>query len=182
MRYFNVLFIVLLFTLPGKAQSDLLILKKNNRTTRTFFPGSEMIFSTNAGYYHGYVTSIQRDSVFLIQYDVRQVPTNLGIYVLDTVATYRFGINYHDITAFEKTNNQFDWKASGGALFGGGVLLTTVGLGTWVFSKPNTRYYARPSLVIGSAALAGIGYLLLKSNNKGEVVGKKFTLNYIKVK
>src|SRR5665647_2921177 len=118
-----------------------------------------------------YVTSIERDSVFLIRYDIRQVPTNLGVYMLDTVGRYPFAINYHDITGFEKYNNKFDWKASGGALFGGGILLTTVGLGTWLFAKPNTRYYARPSLVIGSAALSGIGYLLLKSHNKGMPLG-----------
>ncbi len=182
MRFSAFLFIALFFTVSAMAQSDLLILKKNNRTEKTFFPGSQITFSTAAGFYNAYVTSIERDSVFLIQFDIRQVLTNLGVYVLDTVGRYRFGINYHDITGFGKTNNKFDWKASGGALFGGGILLTTVGLGTWVFSKPNTRYYARPSLVIGSAALAGIGYLMLKSHNKGIPLGKKYTLNYIKVK
>jgi hypothetical protein len=172
----------LLFSLSCLAQSDLLILKKNQRTHKTFFPGSEMVFSTAMGSFDAFVTSIQRDSIFLIQYDIRQVPTNLGVYVLDTVARYRFGINYHDITGFGKEHKNFDWHASGAALFGGGVLLTTVGLGTWIFSKPNTRYYARPSLVIGSAALAGVGYLLLRSNSKGIKLGKKYSLTYIKVK
>jgi len=65
---------------------------------------------------------------------------------------------------------------------GGGVLLTTVGLGTWLFSKPNTRYYASPYLVGGAALLAGIGYLLVKSGNKAMMLGKKYSLEYIKVK
>ncbi|MDP4283078.1 MAG: hypothetical protein Q8891_01540 [Bacteroidota bacterium] len=164
------------------AQYDILILKKNNRTQQSFFTGSEMTFTTATGFYHAYVTSIERDSVFLIQYDIRQIPTSLGVYVLDTLARYNFGINYHDITGFDKMTNKFDWSASGGALFGGGVLLTTVGLGTWIFTKPNTRYYASPSLVIGSAILAGIGYLMLKSSNKGRRLGKKYMLQYIKMK
>ncbi len=182
MRFYGVLFFILFFVTSCMAQSDLLILKKNNRTEETFFPGNQMIFSTASGFYNAYVTSIERDSVFLIQYDIRQVPSNLGVYVLDTVARYRFGVNYHDITGFGKTNNKFDWSASGGALFGGGVLITTVGLGTWIFTKPQTRYHASPTLVIGAAALAAVGYLLLKSHNQEKRLGKKYTLNYIKVK
>ncbi len=179
---FYILAALLCFTARCAAQSDLLILKKKNRTEKTFFPGSEINFSTSTGTYNAYITSIERDSVFLIQYDIRQVPTNLGVYVLDTVGRYRFGINYRDITGFGKTNNKFDWTASGGALFGGGVLLTTVGLGTWIFAKPNTRYYARPFLVIGAAALAAVGYVMLKSHGKGKPIGKKYKLQYIKVK
>ncbi len=182
MRFFVIFFITILFTVSCMAQSDLLMLKKNNRTEQTFFPGSQMVFSTASGFYNAYVTSIERDTVFLIQYDVRQVPSNLGVYMLDTIARYRFGVNYHDITGFGKNSNKFDWSASGGALFGGGILLTTVGLGTWIFTKPNTRYHASTSLVVGAAALAGIGYLLLKSHNKGKKLGKKYTLNYVKVK
>lgn len=181
----RILFIFILsfsFCLSCTAQSDLLILKKNNRTIHSFFPGSEMTFSTNAGYFNAYVTSIQRDSIFLIQYDVRQMPTNLGVYVLDTVARYPFAINYRDIKSFGKNSNKFNWSGSGGALFGGGILITTVGLGTWIFSKPDTRYYASPYLVGGAAALAGIGYLIMKSANKGLPLGKKYTLHYISVK
>lgn len=182
MRSFSILSLILLYSLAGSAQSDLLILKKNNRTIQSFFPGSEIIFSANERYYDAYVTSIERDSVFLIQYDVRQVATNLGVYMLDTVARYHFAIDYKDITTFGRIRNNFNWSASGGALFGGGILLTIAGLGTWIFSKPNTRYYARPELVIGAAALTGIGYLLMKTNNKNMKLGKKYTLHYINVK
>jgi hypothetical protein len=164
------------------AQNDLLILKKNNRTVQSFFPGSEMDFSTNTRYYEAYVTSIEKDSVFLVQYDVRRVFTNLGVYVLDTVAQYHFGINYHDIISLAQKRKNFDWNSSGAALFGGGVLLTTAGLITWIFAKPNTRYYARPQLVIGAAALATVGYFLMKTGNNTRVLGKRYKLQYIKMK
>lgn len=184
MRTLSVFFLSIFFSSLCAAQSDILILKKNRKTIHTFFPGSEMRFSTGYRYFYGdiYVTSIQRDSVFLIQYDIRQVPTNLGVYVLDTIARYNFGINYKDITGFGKNSKRFDWSASGGALFGGGILLSTVGLGTWIFTKPNTRYHASPGLIIGSAALAGVGYLLLKSHNKEMKLGNKYSLTYLKVK
>lgn len=176
-------FLILLSITSCKAQSDILILKKNLKTIRTFFPGSEISVSTTEGYYDGRVTSINRDSIFLIQYDIRQIPSNLGVYFLDTVASYRFAINYKKITAFDKQyNKKFNWSGSGGALLGGGILLTAVGLGTWIFAKPNTRYYASPYLIGSAAALAGIGYLILKSGGKGMVIGKKYSLEYIHVK
>lgn len=163
--------------------SDLLILKKNNRTLQTFFPGNEIIFNTSTRYYDAYIQSINHDSLFLIQYDVKQVPTSLGIYMLDTLGTYPFAVNYKEIAGFGKYGNKkFDWSGSGGALLGGGTLLTTVGLGTWLFTKPNTRYYASPYLVGGAALLAGIGYLLAKSNGRKMALGKKYSLEYIPVK
>ncbi|MEO5501544.1 MAG: hypothetical protein ABIR31_08890, partial [Ginsengibacter sp.] len=87
--------------------------------------------------------------------------------------------NYHDIISLGKLNNHFDWSASGGALFGGGLLITTVGLGTWLFTKPDTRYYASPYLVGGAAVLAGIGYLLARKGATGIVIGRKYRLEYI---
>lgn len=182
MRSLLVLSVTIFFGLSCAAQSDLLILKKNYHTIQTFFPGSEMTFSTSSRFYKAYVSTINNDSVFLLQYDVRQIPTTLGIYILDTVSTYRFAINYHDIKSFGKSRSGFDLNGSGAALFGGGILLATAGLITWIITKPNTQYHASPQLVIGAAVLAGIGYLLMKSGNKNMKLGKKYSLDYIKVK
>ena len=166
----------------SEAQNDLLVLKKNGRNIESFFPGSEMDFSTNARYLEGQVTDIKNDSIFLVQYNIKQIYSpNLGVFVTDTLSQYHFGINYKDIISFEKKRSSF-LSASGGALFGGGVLLATAGLITWILAKPNTRYYARPQLVITAAALAGIGYFLMKSGNKTMALGKKYKLHYIKLK
>lgn len=183
MKKVSFLATIFFYSVSSFAQpSDILILKKNHHTLKTFFPGNEISFTTSARYYNAIITSIRHDSLFLIQYDVRQIPTNLGIYVLDTVGTYRFAVNYKEITAFGKIKkNNFDWSSSGGVLLGGGVLLTTVGLGTWLFTKPNTRYYASPYLVGGAAILGGIGYLLLKSGNKKMILGEKYSLEYVNV-
>jgi len=181
--FFVLLISSICFSCCNGQPSDILILKKNKRTLQTFFPGNEISFNTSSGYYSGIIKSINRDSLFLIYYDIKQMPTNLGVYILDTIATYPFAVNYKEITGFGKNrNNKFNWSGSGGALLGGGLLITTVGLGTWIFTKPNSRYYASPYLVGGAALLAGIGYLLLKSNGKGIVLGKKYSLEYIKVK
>jgi hypothetical protein len=182
MRPIFILAIAILFAFDCSAQNDLLILKKHNRTIQSFYPGSEIDFSTSTREYEASIASITKDSLFLVQYDVRRVYTNLGVFVLDTVAEYHFAVNYKDILSLEKPRKNFDWSSSGAALFGGGTILTTAGLITWIFAKPNTRYYARPSLVIGAAALATAGYILMKTGNKTQKIGKKYKLQYIKMK
>ena len=163
--------------------SDFIILKKDQRTIKSFFAGSNIGFVTENGNYSGKIISVKKDSLFIEEYDIRQVPTNLGVYMLDTVATYRLAFNYKEIIKIENQKRKgFNWAASGGALFGGGILITTVGLGTWIFTKTGTQYHASPALVISAAALAGVGYLLLKSNGSYYTIGKKYQLEYIKVK
>lgn len=184
MKHLLMFFSCLFFLHFSNAQSsDILVLKKNLKTVKTYFPGTEINVNTDEGYYDGIITSIRKDSVFIIHYDIRQIPSNLGIYFLDTIATYRYGINYKSIIALNKPydSKKFNWSGSGGTLFGGGILITTVGLGTWLFTKPNTRYHASPYLIGGAAVLAGLGYLLIKSGNKGMEIGKKYSLLYIHV-
>ena len=181
MRYLFIINILLFSSCLVFAQSDLLVLKKHGRIIESFFPGSEIYFSTADRNYNAYVTSIERDSIFLVQYDIRRQYTNFGVYVLDTVGQYHYGVGYKEINGFLKERSNFV-SGSGGALMGGGVVLATAGLATWVFARPNTRYYARPELVIGAAALAGIGYLMTKTGGKALRLGKKYSLHYIKVK
>lgn len=181
MRFLFTILIFCISALAANAQSDLLVLKKNGRTIQSFFPGSEIYFYTKDRAYNAYVTSVDRDSVFLVQYDIKKLYTNLGIYILDTGGRYQYAIAYKEIAGFVKERGNF-LSGSGAALMGGGVVLTTAGLITWIFAKPNTRYYARPGFVITSAALAGVGYLLTKTGSKKIRLGKKYTLHYIKVK
>jgi hypothetical protein len=182
MRNLLILLIAFFMTKGCYAQSDFLILKKNQKTVKSFYPGTQMKFYTSNNYHEGSVTSIERDSVFLIYYDVRQVMTTLGVYILDTVATYPFAVDYRDITSFKKERNNFDWGTSGAVLLGGGLLLTTAGLISWIFTKPNTEYYVTPQFVIGAALLAVAGYFIMKSAGKDLKLGKKYSLRYIKLK
>jgi hypothetical protein len=184
MKFLFAIFITFSISSLGQTQpSDLLVLKKHGRTIKSFFPGDEFYFFTSSGNYSGFIRSINRDSIFLVQYDIRPMMTGIGVYIQDTISAYYFSVNYKQITGIGKNQKgHFDWTASGGALMGGGIILTTVGLGTWIFSKPNTQYYASPYLVGAAALMAGVGYLLLRSKSKGFVLGKKYTLEYIKVK
>ena len=182
MKIFTLLFTILLYQNGFSQGSDFIVVKKNNRNVKTFFAGSQIEFETSTGYYGGQISGIRKDTLYLLQFDIRQIPTKLGVYVLDTAAIYRLQFNYKDILAVGSQKQKgFNLSASGGSLFGGGLLLTTVGLGTWLFTKPGTQYYASLYLVGSGAILAGAGYLLLRSNSGNYKMGKKYSIEYIKV-
>ncbi len=180
---FTVWCFLLLISFKAFAQNaDFIILKKSDKRVKTFFAGSQIQFETAAGFYAGQINYIKKDTIYLLQFDIRPIPTNMGVIVWDTLATYRLQFNYKDILAVGSQNKSgFNGSASGGSLFGGGLLLATVGLGTWFFTKPGTQYYASPYLVGGAAILAGAGYLLLKGNSGNYKIGKKYSLEYISV-
>jgi hypothetical protein len=162
--------------------SDFIILKKNNKTIKSFFSGANASFIADGQVYSGNINRIEKDSIFITQYDIRRIPTNLGIYMIDTISALVYPVNYKKISQVIKDKEGFDWGASGASLFGGGALITTVGLATWVFTKKDSRYYAGPKLVGGSALAALVGYVLLKSNKSTYTVNKKIMLQYISAK
>lgn len=162
------------------AQRDMLLLKKNSKVIKTYFNGSTIYFDNGFGMKQAQINSIKNDSLFLIQYQIRQVGTTSGFRFPDTLGTYGFTVAYRDIDALAEMKHGWDWRTSGAALFGGGAVVTTAGLLTWVFSKKDTRYYARPALVISAAALTGIGYLLMHVSPAHKwKIGRKYSLQYI---
>ena len=101
--------------------------------------------------------------------------TPLGVYVLDT-SFYYYQYHYKDIAAIGKTGRRFDLASSGGALMGGGLLLT-VASGV-VYLSDNKRF--SPELLGAAVGLMGVGYLLSRNAGKGMVIGKKYSLEYIR--
>ena len=182
MKNLFLFFFLLLLWNTCFTQTDFIVLKKNDRTVKTLFAGSDVSFTTSLRYYSGRINAIEKDSIYLLEYDVRRLPTNLGVYILDTVATYHTGIYYKDILKIQNKRKGFNLAASGASLLGGGILLTTIGLGTWVFTKQGDQYHASPKLVIGSAILGAAGYFLLKMNGNNYPIGKKYQLQYIRTK
>lgn len=163
-------------------QSDFIVLKKNNKTIQSFFSGTNARFVADGQLYSGNINRIEKDSIFITQYDIRRIPTNLGVYMIDTISALVYPVYFKKISQILKNKKGFDWGASGASLLGGGVLITTVGLATWLFTKKDSKYYAGPKLVAGSALAAVAGYVLLKSNKSVYTINKTFTLHYISAK
>jgi len=170
------IFFILLVASAKPQSSDFILLKKKGQTVKTYFTGSKIIFtSTTGASIEANILAVRNDSIFLKQYITRPVMTQLGYYILDT-SFYYYQYHYNQIAAIGKTGRRFDWRGSGGALMGGGLLLT-VASGV-VYLADNKKF--SPELLAASVGLFGVGYLLSRASGKGMVIGKKYSLEYIK--
>jgi hypothetical protein len=169
--------ISLIISIQSFAQSsDFILFKNKDRTMATWFTGTDIRFTDkNGAYLEGKIIAIRNDSIFLKQYIIRQLPTQLGIYILDTTYYY-YQNHYNQVKAIGKSGRHFDWAASGGVLMGGGILLT-VASGV-VYLADNKKF--SPELLIAAVGLTGVGYLLSRQAGKGMVIGKKYSLLYVR--
>jgi hypothetical protein len=158
--------------------ADFILFKKKHRTIGTYYAGNNIAFTNQQGnYIEALITKIKNDTLFLRQFIVQQVPTTLGVYVLDTVSSYRYQYHYSEIKAIGRTGRKFDAAGSAAVLMGGGALLTVASAVVYVADRKKFS----PQLMIGAIGLGGIGYLMAKLSGKGMVMGKKYSLVYVNV-
>lgn len=174
-----IIFILLLIANQTFAQSsDVILLKRHKKTINRYFSGTDIALTTNTGVYlNAQIVKIKNDSLFLRQFDIRQVPTQLGVFILDTVATYYYKYHYNQIKAIGKTGRRFNLSGSGASLLGGGILLTLAS--GVVFLVDRDKF--SPALLIASASLATVGYVMSKTSGKGMIIGKKYSLVYLDI-
>ena len=158
--------------------ADLIFLKKGHRNIATYFAGSNIAFTTQEGnYIEATITAIKNDTLFLRQFVVRQVPTQLGVYVLDTLTSYRYQYDYRQIKTIHKAGPNFNLAASGASLLGGGIVIA---LASGVVYLADRNKFSAPLMYTG-AGLALLGYGLSRLNTDQLHIGKKYTLTYLKV-
>ena len=158
--------------------TDFILFKKNHKTIGTYYTGNNIAFTNQQGsYIEALITKIKNDTLFLRQFIIKQIPTNLGVYVLDTVGSYRYQYHYNEIKAIGRSGRNFDVSGSAAVLMGGGALLTVASAVVYVADRNKFS----PQLMIGAVALGGIGYLMAKLGGKGMIIGKKYSLVYVDV-
>jgi hypothetical protein len=176
-----VCFTILLFAAAVAAAqpSDFITLKKNNKTIKTFFAGSNISFiTTSGGNFNVQIDNIRNDTLFATEYIIVQVPTRLGVYVLDTAARYKYSFHYNEIGTIYYDKKGFSFAGSGASLMGGGALLLLV---SGVIYLADRSKFSLP--LVGAAAGLGLtGYLLKRLQTTNYKIGKKYRLNYISVK
>lgn len=177
----KILFIFFLFLSSAciAQPSDFIILKKNGKTVKSFYSGSQIEFVTVSGVYkNAVITKVYHDSIFLKEYIVRQMVTQFGFYVTDTAGSYSYVYHYKDIKSLGKKQKGFNVQGSGAALLGGGILLTLASGVVYLVDRDKFS----PALVGGAAALGAIGFAMTKAGGKGIVIGKKkYRLEYMKL-
>ena len=176
MNRFLVIFSILL-SMQGLAQrSDVIVLKKRGKTIDRFYSGKDIGFTTvNGAYIYGNIQGIKDDTLFLKQYVVRTMVTQLGVYILDTVSTYNLKYHYKEIRNIGKAAKGFNLSGSAASLMGGGALLMVASGVVYLADREKFS----PALLIASASLAGLGYLMAKTGGRGIEIGKKYSLVYL---
>lgn len=177
MRYAP-LFLLILLSFAGKSQqSDFIVLKKKGKTIQSYYAGTQIEFITVTGVYkNALIQSIRNDSLFLREFLVRQVPTQFGFYIIDTIGSSRYAYNYKDIKSLGKPQKGFNVRGSGAALLGGGILLTLAGGVVYLADKDQFS----PKLMGAAAGLGITGYFLSRAGGKGIQPGRKhYRLEYI---
>lgn len=170
----------LIFNASAKAQpSDFIILKKKNRTIKTYYAGTNIAFTaTNGAYRDALITAIRNDTVYLQEFYILKLPTTYGGYIVDTAGSFRYAYHYNQVKYFGKASNKgFNVNGSGAALLGGGVLLTLASGVSYLTNKDKFS----PQLLGAAIGLGTLGYFMSKAGSKPMTIGKKYRLQYMSV-
>lgn len=159
--------------------ADFIQLKKNNKVITTFYSGMNIAFSAESGaYVNGRINGIQHDTLFVQEFIIRYLPTNIGTFYIDTVGSYQYTYHFKQVVAIgKKENTNFNTKGSGAALLGGGAVLT---LASGVIYVVDRKKFSAP-LLLASVGLGTLGYFMAKGKKGGGgmVIGKKYKLVYM---
>lgn len=167
--------------------SDYIVLKKkNNRTLKTYFPGTFISATTYTGFnLNGIIKLIKNDSVFIEQQEVRQIATQFGVPALDTII-HSIRLHYTEIRAFFYAGSAgTKMKRS----FAGGMLpriMALGGSGFIILELVNTAY-RHESLSDGNkltvlaiaAGIAATGFLWQWLQNRNVNAGQKYKVVYV---
>ena len=134
--------------------------------------------SESGSFINATINGIKNDTLYLQEFIVRYLPTNIGTYVIDTVGSYRYKYHYNQVIAIgrkEKTN--FNVRGSGAALMGGGAVLT---LASGIIYVADRKKFSAP-LLLASVGLGTLGYFMAKGKKHGNayIIGRKYKLVYM---
>lgn len=136
-------------------------------------------FTAESGaYIDALINGIKNDTLYLQQFIIRYLPTNIGTYIVDTAGSYHYKYHYNQIIGIgQKEKANFNVKGSGAALFGGGILLT---LASGVVYLADREKFSAP-LLLASVGLGTLGYFMAKGkkSSRGMTMGKKYKLVYM---
>jgi hypothetical protein len=157
---------------------DMVLLKKNGKTLINYMPGAHIAFHTTDGQEaDGIIRKIERDSIFLTYFDVRQGYTPWYTTVLDTVSAYLMSYDYRTIDRIHRKPAGFEFIRNGSLFMIGGTAYA-------LLHVINAAYLKQPvdgrSLAIAGAFVAG-GYLMKRLRKHHYPIGGRYKLEYIRV-
>lgn len=165
------------------AQDDFLILKKKNgKVLERYFPGKTIRFSaSDYTRQEGYITRIKHDTLFLNYYVIQLMPTKTGGMWPDTAQTYHLAYDYHDIVSIDDSRNSLRSSSMGTFLQTGGIAFAAIGMINGLSRQEKGKKFFSGSYVIAAPVLYLSGWLIKHSSSKKKIIGKKYSLQYVKL-
>jgi hypothetical protein len=122
--------------------SDFLALRKKNKTIKSFYAGTQIEFTTVHGVYkNALINRIQNDTIYVQEWLVRPMMTQLGYIVTDSVGSFRYAYHYKDISGvvyiFDKDKFSPELMAAAAGLAVIGYFLSKSGSKGIVIGKKN---------------------------------------------
>ena len=189
MKFLLLLLLVALSSSTYCQQSDFIVLKKrNNRTVKTYFPGTFISGLTYTGFrLNGLIREIRNDSVFLEQQEVFQVPTPFGVPRLDTVV-HTIGLHYTEISQFffsggagsSTRKRGFAQVSIPRLMVLGGSAFIVLELVNTVYRKESLNQDNKITSLAIAGAIAGAGFLWQQLQQQSTKAGGKFKVIYVK--
>lgn len=175
------IFFCLFTCATAQAQGDMLVIKKNDISFKTFIAGSYVSFiTTNGEAISTNISSIKNDSIFFKELVVRQVMTQFGVPRLDTMASLLRGIHYSEIAAIPKPRKFSELTVA--------KLLMVGGAGYLAVNMINSIYLRYPpfakdnlSNILPAVGAFATGFAVNKLSSRYYIIGKKFSMHYVKL-
>ena len=160
--------------------SDLLLLKKNNKQTiQTFFAGSFIHFFDNDGREEsGVIKKIERDTLFILHFDIRRQYNMWGTSVADTLSAFLNRYHYNEIKSIRKPPKSFEFVRNG-------TLFMIAGTGYAVLHVANAVILDEKvdgTTMAIAGGVAALGFAMRKLRKYNYSIGKKYQLSYIGMK
>ena len=175
------LLLVLLLSLPllPKAQGwDMVLLKKHDKTINNYMPGRSIMFTMRDGRFAaGMIKKIEKDSIFLQEYDVRKAYNAWGTSALDTISAYLNAYAYRDINAIMRADKGFEFIRDGSLFMVGGSVYMVLHVVNSIIQKAPLSPKA---MAISGGFIVG-GWVMHKLRKHEYRIGDKYHLEYLPV-
>ncbi len=164
------------------AQTDMIILKKRNKTVQRYYTGSFISLQlNNEQRTNGYIKKLKQDTIYLIPVQEKLIVNFLGMLVTDTVVLNTIKISLRSIHAVPKEEESFSYIKDGSLfqiLSGGYIVLNLINAAT---SKEQLLGSNNAKRLGTAAGVFGIGSVMHVLHNHSYIIGKKYHLQIIQL-
>jgi hypothetical protein len=160
--------------------SDILLLKKKNRTVGHFFAGAPISFISKDGkQVSGTIDSLVRDSIFMTSQTEHMAPNMFGGYSPVKGPAYQMQYAITDISGFPIKHRKWGLITSGTLFIVGGSAYLVLNIVNTLREKQPLFGSDNLPRIVGGLSAVTLGLILRYTQRTSIVLGKKYQLIYL---